>query len=150
MFQFSTHSISPFGTCFKFNVKPSKSLFFQFWNSDSYPIRIIRKAQWSCWYRVGYLKIFFLFSGNKNLRWLNGPYFIIILQKTWIWIRKKLEFRPRRKFSRIFGRLKKFRTSFEGARRGREEVKKTNSREWMRVSDGWAKDGRKDAKKVKM
>ena len=32
---------------------------------------------------------FFLFSGNKNLRWLNGPYFIIILQKTWIWIRKK-------------------------------------------------------------
>ena len=61
---------------------------FWFFRSDSYPIRIIREAWWSCWYRVGYLKIFqaikilddstdlILLSSYKNLN--------LKKKKTWI------------------------------------------------------------------
>ena len=46
--------------------------------------------------------------------------------------------------------LEGWRSSEEVLKEPEEVVKKTNSREWMRVSDGWAKDGPKDAKKAKM
>ena len=94
-------------------------------------------------------RLFEDFSGNKNLRWLNGPYFIIILQK--------LEFEKEKKNLNLdleenLGEIsvRSWRNS-EGPGRSREELKiPDNSREWMRVSDGWAKDGQKDAKKTKM
>ena len=71
------------------------------------------------------------------------------LTKTWIWKRKKnLNLDLEENLGEIS--VRSWRNS-EGPGRSREELKiPDNSREWMRVSDGWAKDGQKDAKKTKM